>query len=188
MTAADVRRHRPGFLRRGARMRPPLLILCAPLLALAWVVLAPASHSQAVENGLPAQNDAAQVRLFEHGNFRGGGTLVDRNWAITAAHLFEDPDTPTASTLRFGVINDQTDNAGANLRTIDRIVRHGQLDLALVHFSDPVPAGTVIPRLAEQAPSYLQRTVMYGWAPAGQVLHRIVTLMLNSAAAANIAQ
>src|SRR4051794_30251972 len=75
MTAADVRRHRPGFLRRGARMRRRLLILCAPLLALAWMVLAPASHSQAVENGLPAQNDAAQVRLFEHGNFRGGGTL-----------------------------------------------------------------------------------------------------------------
>ncbi|HEY6796132.1 MAG TPA: trypsin-like peptidase domain-containing protein [Kineosporiaceae bacterium] len=185
--AAHAGGRRPGSLTRAARGHHRHRILGAALLAVACVILSPAQRSQAVLDGLPARGNAAQVRLFENGNFRGGGTLVGRNWVITAAHVIEDSDNPTASSLRFGVINDQADDADrTNLRTIDRIVRHGQLDLALVHFSDPVPDDTWIPRLADQGPSYLQRAVMYGWAPAGHSLNRIVTLVLNSAASANI--
>jgi hypothetical protein len=190
MAGAGSRGRLTGLLRRVSRAphRRGLLLSVVLLLATALMAVSPAPRSQAVENGLPARSHAAQVRVFENGEYRGGGTLVNRNWVLTTAHLFDHPDNPAASSVRFGVVNDRTDASDrTTLRTIDRVVPHPDLDLALVHFADPVPAGTWIPDLAQEAPPELDRAVVYGWAPEGHTLNRVVTVILNSAALGNIA-
>jgi hypothetical protein len=75
-------------------------------------------QSQAVIGGVPATTDMAQVRIFENGEFVGGGTVVDRNWVLTVGNIFERIDA-TAYTLRFGVVTHDCDNDNSSLRTID---------------------------------------------------------------------
>jgi hypothetical protein len=138
-------------------------------------------QGRAVENDYPVRTPAAQVRILENGRFVGGGTLVDRNWVLTTAHLFGPLDTGAYS-LRFGVIDDQNDqNTPASRRLIDGIVRAPAGDVAMVHFADPVPAETWIPRLATGAPEPLDWARLYGWGgPAdGHSLHRASTLVYD---------
>lgn len=135
----------------------------------ALLVVSPSRQSEAVENGYPARSPAAQVRIFNRGVFTGGGTLVARDWAITVAHHFmEDFDNPDRYSLRFGTVDDQNDsNDDSRLRQIDRIVLAPRGDAVMVHFADPVPEGTWLPRLAAQAPGVFDWSRLYGWGSAG---------------------
>jgi hypothetical protein len=159
-----------------------VLVAASALLAgLPW------AQSKAVA-GDPVRSSAAQVRFFVSGDYAGSGTLVDRNWALTTAHQFDRPDNPHIYSLRFGEVNDQNDqNEPTHLRSVDRIVFAPRGDVAMVHFSEPVPAGTWIPRLANQALEVLDWARLYGWGPFGNVLHRASALVYDPVATANAA-
>jgi hypothetical protein len=140
---------------RVALPRSPGRVTCSRgvLLGVAFLAVSvmmvgiPLPQSRAVTPGrLPAEADAAQIRLFQDGQYAGSGTLVDRNWALTVAHVIRQPDNPDVYSVRFGVVDNARDGQGdSNLRAIDRIVLHPQLaDIAMVHFRDPVPQDTWI--------------------------------------------
>jgi Trypsin len=151
----------------------------------------PLPQSRAVTPGrLPAEADAAAIRLFQGGQYAGSGTLVDRNWALTVAHVIRQPDNPNVYTLRFGVVDNARDgHDDSNLRVIDRIVPHPQLaDIAMVHFRDPVPQDTWIPPLATTAPRRFSAARLYGWGATGQDLTRAVGLVFDPVAAENAAR
>ena len=113
---------------------------------------------------------------------------MDRNWALTVAHLFDRPDNPGIYSFRFGAVNNQNDqNDPTHLRSIDRIVLAPRGDMAMVHFADPVPEGTWIPSLANQAPRVFDWAHMYGWGPAGTVLNWASALVYDPVATANAA-
>ena len=182
VSAVGCRRVLARFVRPRGRLIVVVLVAASALLAgLPW------AQSKAVE-GDPVRSSAAQVRLFENGEFVGSGTLVDRNWVLTAAHPFNRPDNPHIYSFRFGVVNDQNDqNDPTHLRTADRIVLAPRGDVAMVHFAEPVPAGTWIPRLADQAPGLFDWARLYGWGPVGKVLHRASALVYDPVATANAA-
>jgi hypothetical protein len=167
-----------------------LLLGVAFLAVIIMVVALPLPQGRAVTPGrLPAESDAAQIRLFENGQYAGSGTLVDRNWALTVAHVIQRPDYPSAYSLRFGVVDNARDGQDAsNLRAIDRIVLHPQLaDIAMVHFRDPVPQGTWIPPLATEAPRRFSAGNQYGWGATGEELTRALGLIFDPVAAENAA-
>ena len=118
------------------------LLVFGFVMALAMLAASPLAPGKAV-TGDPVSSDTAQVRIFENGAPRGGGTLVDRNWVLTALHLFARPDNPAVYSVRFGVVNDQNDrNDTAHLRSVSRIVPAERGDLALVRLASPAPEGT----------------------------------------------
>jgi hypothetical protein len=182
LSAAGRRRVLARFVRlRGLWIVVVLVAASALLAGLPW------AQSEAVE-GAPAGSSAAQVRLFENGQYAGSGTLVDRNWVLAAAHQFNRPDNPRIYSFRFGVVNNQNDQSDpTHLRSADRIVFAPRGDLAMVHFVDPVPAGTWIPRLANQAPGVLDWARIYGWGQTGDVLRRASALVYDPIAIANAA-
>jgi hypothetical protein len=153
---------------------------------MALLVGSPLPPSQAVLDGLSADSPSGQVRIFEDGYPLGGGTLVDRNWVLTAAHLFRNADIPAFS-LRFGVTTSSGDSADTtHARVIDRIAPHPSgADVALVHFADPVPAGTWIPSLAAEAPRQFTVGRQYGWAPRWRQLKRALGVIIDPTATAN---
>jgi hypothetical protein len=156
----------------------------------AAVVGMPLPQGRAATQGrLPAESDAAQIRLFAAGQYAGSGTLVDRNWALTVAHIIHRPDNPSAYSLRFGVVDNQRDGQDtSNLRAVDRIVLHPQLaDIAMVHLRDPVPQDTWIPPLAAEAPRRFSAGHQYGWGATGQELTRALGLIFDPVAAENAA-
>jgi hypothetical protein len=138
--------------------------------------LFPSSPAKAIVDDVEALAPAAQVRIFRNGVRNGLGTLVAPNWALTADHLVNHDDS--TYTLRFGEINDSGDGQ-ENLRTIDRIVPHpNRIDLAMVHFADPVPENTWIPDLATGPPDRLTPGHAYGWGE-GEVLGRMSTVIIG---------
>jgi Trypsin len=182
------RRRRTWFARRVLRnhgVRTAVLVA----LACSLVMASPLAQSTAVRNGRASISDAAQVRIFENGVFIGSGTLVSRNWVLTALHLFRRTDYVSPYSFRFGVTNDQGDRADtSNRRTFDRVALNENLpDLVMVHFADPVPEATWIPDLATHGPSALDVVRVYGWAPYGRVLTHLSTMVLDPAATANLA-
>jgi Trypsin len=174
---------RPG---RGPWRRAVRGLLAMTVAVLILLVGAPVLHSQAMAGGRPADSTAGSVRIFLDGKFQGCGTLVDRNWAVTAGHLVEDVDAG-ALTVRFGVVNGNDDGRDTtNARTIDRVVTHPEgADVALVHFADPVPPGTWIAPLASRAPPRYSAARLYGWGPDGHTLNRAIGLILEPIAQQN---
>jgi hypothetical protein len=158
-----------------------LVVASAFLAGLPW------ARSKAVA-GEATTSSAAQVRVFENGQFMGSGTLVDRNWVLTVAHLFDRPDNPRIYSIRFGAVTNRNDqNEPAHLRSIDRIVLAPRGDMAMVHFADPVPRDTWIPSLAYQAPRVFDWAHVYVWGPFGTVLNWAAALVYDPAAMENAA-
>ena len=181
LSAAGRRRVLARFVRPRGRLIVVVLVASALLAGLPW------AQSEAVE-GDPAGSSAAQVRFFENGEFVGSGTLVDRNWVLTTIHQFDRPDNPHIYSFRFDEVNDQNDrNDPTHLRSVDRIVFAPRGDVAMVHFAEPVPAGTWIPQLADRAPGLFDWARLYGWGPVGKVLRRASTLVYDPVATANAA-
>jgi hypothetical protein len=154
---------------------------------------APLPPSEAVQGGLPSRTDSAQVRVFRQGVFLGGGTLVSRNWVLTAGHLiFDSYDSANFDlsqySVRFGAVIDENDRSdNAHLRVIDQVVTHPQLaDVIMIHFADPVPEGTWIPTLAAGAPDRYSVGHFYGWGD-GHVLSRALGVIIDPAASENAA-
>jgi hypothetical protein len=175
---------------RGRRLRPVVrralaglsaVLVCAGL-AVGLALILPLARSLAV-TGNQASSGVAQVRIFENGRRVGGGTIVDPNWVLTAAHLFDRPDNPGAYSLRFGVTDASGDSSSdSNLRQIDRIEPAPQGDMAMVHFADAVPSGTWIPQLSNQLPDLLSEARLYGWG-AGTTLNMGIGTVYNADAA-----
>ena len=173
-------------LARFARLRG-LWFVVVLVVASAFLAGLPWARSKAVV-GDATTSSAAQVRVFENGEFRGSGTLVDRNWVLTVAHLFDRPDNPRYIFFRFGAVNNRNDqNDPTHLRSIDRIVLAPRGDMAMVRFADPVPEGTWIPSLANQAPRVFDWAHVYVWGPVGTVLNWASALVYDPVAIENAA-
>lgn len=122
----------------------------------------PLDRSKALD-GQKAQLPNGQVRIYQSGEFVGGGTLVAPDWVLTARHLVNTPgNSREMYSLRFGTLTSADDTAD-NQRVAAQVVLHGETDLALVRLDRPVPGGTVIADLATQAPTRFTRALMYGW-------------------------
>ena len=152
-----------------------------------------APRGEAVQ-GLRTTRNPGVVRIYEAGNAEGSGILVDRNWVLTAGHIF----TADLSqyTFRFGGTDDSQDgNSQANLRSFDRMVVHPTVpDLVMVHITDPVPDGTAIMRVATNNPITPSRNLalLWGWgAPrsdaGGVQLRRAPILVIDTDPAASVA-
>jgi hypothetical protein len=168
----------------GQRMTRTMIgsaMMIALLVLLACVM--PTAHVTAVLGGDISTSSAAQVRIFRDGEFEASGTLVDRNWVLTARHAVRDS---SHYTVRFGGTNNNGDSP-SNLRTIDRIERHEHADLALIHFAEPVSPYTWIPRLATGPPLRNSDVRQYGWGPDSTVLRRLLAPVLDPVAAENAA-
>jgi Trypsin len=179
------------FLRRVPRgLGLPLIVVS--VLASTLLVGSPPEQSKALDgNPRPARSSSGQVRIFRAGQFVGGGTLVARNWVLTALHVLVATDLG-GQTVRFGVVDGAGDaNDVAHLRPLAQIVPHREADLAMVRLTDDVPAGVWIPRLATQAPTHFAAANLYGWGPrgwlaqGGRSLFHLETTVLDPAAAAN---
>jgi hypothetical protein len=155
------------------------------MLAVAVVTSLQPAYSRAV-TGRAATSAGAQVRISANGIFAGGGTLVDRNWALTVAHHFADPGDPGRYSLRFGVVDDHDHPSDrSTFRQIDRIELADEGDMALVHFADPVPPGTWIPSLATSEARFGDLAIQYGWGERGARLTVASGVVYDPAAAAN---
>jgi hypothetical protein len=146
------------------RIRPRGQLLLAGCFALAMFVAVPLPFSSAVI-GWPAAYNPGQVRIYENGECVGAGTLVDANWVLTTGHNFRA--VVREYTFRFGGVDSSDDSdTQANLRVFDRAVVHPTVpDLVMVHFADPVPRETFIPRLAATNPFRTNgfSGVLWGW-------------------------
>jgi hypothetical protein len=114
--------------------------------------------------GWQATSNPGVVAIYEQGQQRGSGMLVDRNWVLTTGHIFVAD--LSQYTFRFGGTDDGQDgNNQANLRTPDRMAVHPTVpDLVMVHFADPVPDGTDIMPVATTNPfEHDPRAVLWGW-------------------------
>jgi hypothetical protein len=143
------------------------------------------SRGFALPDGAQASAPNGQVRIYVQGGGGWSGTLVDRNWVLTAAHGIDRPDNPSAYSVRFG-----TTTAGAdtpdNLRVADRIIVYPAAgDMAMIHFSNPVPTDTFIAPLTDHAPARYSGVRQYGWGPNAQRLVRDLGLVIDPAATAN---
>jgi hypothetical protein len=174
----------PATMLTGRRMTRTVIgsaMMIALLVLLAYA--RPTAHVAAVLGGDISTTSAAQVRIFGDGEFLASGTLVGRNWVLTARHAVRHN---LAYTIRFGVTNDNADSP-SNLRTIDRIEPHPQADLALIHFAEPVSPYTWIPRLTTGPPPRNSDARQYGWGPEGTALRRLLVPVLDPVAAKNAA-
>jgi hypothetical protein len=179
----------PRWLRSLSRGWPFRIAAVAALImaAVAGPLRAP---SHAVD-GTQSTDVVGSVRLFESGDFVGGGVLADRNWVIVPSHLAQRP--AQAYSIRFGVLTNADDGSDtSNRRRIDRIVFAPQGGLAMMHFADPVPEGTVIALLAMAAPARFSAAYFFGWggagANAGTRLNAQVTAVFDPVATANAAE
>ena len=135
----------------------------------------------------PAAFDAGQVRIFQNGEFRGGGTLVDRNWVLTVGapvppsrqsqhlrvevrrrHQSERPERPDECPV------DRQDRAGGGRRGYGA-------------FRRPRSAGHLDPFARHRPPARFADGVLYGWGPYGTVLNRGLGVVYDPVASENAA-
>ncbi len=175
----------PGPARTTMRRRIIQTVIGSATAIALLVGAMPLAHVAAVVGGETARSNSAQVRIFGDGQFLASGTLVDRNWVLTARHVVRPLDggpAPQPLTIRFGSTNTSRDDV-SNLRAVDRVEPHPDTDLALLHFAEPVPPYTWIPRLATTPPRRSDPVRQYGWGPDGEVLRRLEVPVINPAAA-----
>jgi hypothetical protein len=141
--------------------------------------------------GPQATRNPGVVRIYEQGQHRGSGMLVDRNWVLTTGHNFVAH--LSQYTFRFGGTDGSQDgNSQANLRSFDRMAVHPTVpDLVMVHFADPVPADTAIMPVATTNPFSLYGVVgdLWGWGnPQPDIqLRRAMTVVADQDPVANVA-
>jgi hypothetical protein len=193
IAASDIKAlPKAGRIMRRVLSGPGLLLIMVSMLASTLVVVLPPEQSKALTlTARPAKTAAGQVRIFRDGLFAGGGTLVARNWVLTALHVLSPADL-ARQWVRFGVVNGDGDAQDvAHLRPLAQIVPHPEADLAMVRLTDDVPAGTWIPRLSIEPLPALGRVNPYGWAGrveferAGQRLFHTTATVLDPNAAGN---
>jgi hypothetical protein len=171
---------------RGRGLLGGLLLVMAVISGTAWGT----PPGEAVV-GQQAKRNPGVVRIYEQGQQKGSGMLVDRNWVLTTGHLF----TADLSqyTFRFGgTDNSQDGSSQANLRSFDRMAVHPTVpDLVLVHFADPAPDSTGLMPVATTSPFSLYGAVgdLWGWGrpqPNTQ-LRRAMTVVADQDPAVNVA-
>jgi hypothetical protein len=176
-----------GGSRAQALLGSLLILVAAVVSGAVWG----APQGEAVAGGSQAVHNPGVVRIYEQGQHRGSGILVDRNWVLTTGHNFVAD--LSQYTFRFGdTDNSQDGNSQANLRSFDRMAVHPTVpDLVMVHFADPVPDGTAIMSIATANPftPSSNRGVIWGWgAPQpGTQLRIAFTAVADQDPVANLA-
>ncbi|XP_076134543.1 mast cell tryptase-like [Alosa pseudoharengus] len=92
----------------------------------------------------PAGNWPWQASLQSSGSHFCGGSLINKEWVLTAAHCFESSD-PTGLTVVLGLEDLEGSNANSVRRSVNRIINHPSYDsgtndndIALLRLSAPV--------------------------------------------------
>lgn len=147
-----------------------------------------ASPSKALD-GSPASFHSGQVRICIDGVWVGTGTLVDREWVLTARHVVDDyldGDDLDELSVRFGVLKGEEDSP-ANLRNVDGIRQPPQRgDIALIHLDRRVPSSVWFPRrVADRDPgvrsvNFLSGS-LFGWREEDETLVRSSTTIYSDA-------
>ena len=140
------------------RIKSAIVLLCG---ALVGALAAPAA---AIVDGSPAPDGAwpSMVSVSRFDQHTCGGTLIDFEWVLSAAHCFHESDNPDEppSPGPYGVYVGGGDLSSADYRDVEAIAIHPGYDplravndLALLRLADPVSAP--IQRLASRADAAL---------------------------------
>ncbi|CAB1423148.1 unnamed protein product [Pleuronectes platessa] len=172
------------------------MALCRVLCVAALLgLLSPESHSQLADCGQPALNTRIvggevapegswpwQVSLHRSGSHFCGGSLINNEWVVSAAHCFSSSSTNNL-VVYLGRQRQEGSNPNEVSRTVSRVINHPSYnsppkdnDISLLKLSSPVTFTNYIRPVCLAAPDSVFHSGtdswVTGWARSGQEVER----------------